>query len=367
MLRASPSKRRRDYAPEQSADTDEVSEAWAERPKRLRVAEAEFVKADAAAFVVRGECLLKIHHDFNQWIRSSVWRTSPLPWEQYLQLTFKISPRMAQLLSSSSKAYRVLQKQILSSGQTVSILPESEGVMRALLSNVGNPVDPERLLSKWLTVVQNVQATSKVTAKVVHELLSDKKQPASPSAPSNSALSVFTSSQSSEWYTPEHVLSRVRLVFGGDIGTDPASSVEAQRRVHARVFYAAEADGLTQKWFPPVFLNTPSSNQSSRGGVSSHGQWVDTALSKYDDGEINEILILTYAAVHRVWFQKVVTRTNVDCVFLLALPFEHKDGRPSAPAPHPVAVLYLGPNRDRFQAHFAPLGVLMKSVPHQLS
>jgi hypothetical protein len=64
-------------------------------------------------------------------------------------------------------------------------------------------------------------------------------------------------SNSSERYTPTHIVEAVRRVFGGSIDLDPASCAEANAFLGAKRFFTKDMDGLTQDWAGTTFLNPP--------------------------------------------------------------------------------------------------------------
>jgi hypothetical protein len=65
---------------------------------------------------------------------------------------------------------------------------------------------------------------------------------------------VDKSCKSVEWYTPEPILERVRLVLDG-IPLDPATSTT--NPTHAQKYYTKFDDGLAQSWNVPWFVNPP--------------------------------------------------------------------------------------------------------------
>jgi phage N-6-adenine-methyltransferase len=60
-----------------------------------------------------------------------------------------------------------------------------------------------------------------------------------------------------EWYTPVKYLDLVRIVFGGEIDLDPASTEFANKTVQAKRIFTVEDDGLSQEWGGKVWLNPP--------------------------------------------------------------------------------------------------------------
>lgn len=65
-----------------------------------------------------------------------------------------------------------------------------------------------------------------------------------------SSAHVGQNSGENEWYTPDEWIDAARKVMGG-IDLDPASTVEANRVIKAKAFFALDDDGLKQKWSGP--------------------------------------------------------------------------------------------------------------------
>ena len=72
------------------------------------------------------------------------------------------------------------------------------------------------------------------------------------------------SSESSEHWTPLSIVEAAREALGA-IDLDPASSIEANKRICAKHFLSREEDGFTKDWYGRVFLNPP-------GGLSDDQQ-----------------------------------------------------------------------------------------------
>lgn len=71
----------------------------------------------------------------------------------------------------------------------------------------------------------------------------------------NQSMTVLTSTETVEWYTPPEIIERARQVLGG-IDLDPASNDIAQRWIQASVYYTA-ATPLQAPWAGRVWLNPP--------------------------------------------------------------------------------------------------------------
>jgi hypothetical protein len=94
------------------------------------------------------------------------------------------------------------------------------------------------------------------------------------------AFSVFLSSVTCCWHTPEWLLALVRQLFGGEIDLDPAPDELAQQRVRARHYYTHEQDGLSpaSPYFGYVFMNPPFGVVGAR---SVQGLFLQRALREH--------------------------------------------------------------------------------------
>lgn len=86
--------------------------------------------------------------------------------------------------------------------------------------------------------------------------------------------SALVASNSKEWYSPFELVAPARRVFGG-FDLDPASCFEANQEIGATHFFAADVDGMTQRWDidgkpSRVWLNPPS----KLGEESAAAWWV---------------------------------------------------------------------------------------------
>src|SRR5436305_6634701 len=100
---------------------------------------------------------------------------------------------------------------------------------------------------------------------------------------------VHLQQESVEWYTPKKYVEAARKVMG-EIALDPASSVQANRIVQAKLFYDQTHDGLTKTWKArTVWLNPP---YCKIGNTSNQARWTAKRLREYKAGTVNEAMVL---------------------------------------------------------------------------
>lgn len=153
-----------------------------------------------------------------------------------------------------------------------------------------------------------------------------------------------------EWFTPPHVIRRVRAAFGGVIDLDPASNGFANGTVQARMFYTQEDDGLVKPWHGRVWLNPP---------FSATEAWVRRALLAFDQDEIEEAIVLTNANTETKWGQLLLSAGSVVCFPRRRIRFIPPDG---AVAGHPTKgqmLTHFGKDISRFVDAFGGFGAVL--------
>jgi phage N-6-adenine-methyltransferase len=149
-----------------------------------------------------------------------------------------------------------------------------------------------------------------------------------------------------EWYTPAHILERVRTVLG-NIDLDPASSAIAQQRVQADRYFTEQDDGLAQDWSGKVFCNPP------------YDQWrltkfTNKFVGSYFDKLIEEGIMLTNSGTDTTWntplSRGVQVYTNGRIEFLQPC------GNPKAKGSRGQLFTYFGPHPGLFIRTFCDDG-----------
>lgn len=159
---------------------------------------------------------------------------------------------------------------------------------------------------------------------------------------------------SNEWFTPAKYIEAAREVMGG-IDLDPASCALANETVKATRYYTQEDNGLVQHWSGRVWLNPPYGRMYKKTGT---GIFIDKAISAYQRGEIEEVIILTMVGMYASWFFKLL---QYPVCFLEQKPFFlSPDGNTKTHA-FAACCTYIGPNNDKFTNVFSQFGRVVRS------
>jgi DNA N-6-adenine-methyltransferase (Dam)/Protein of unknown function (DUF3102) len=110
----------------------------------------------------------------------------------------------------------------------------------------------------------------------------------------NHTLRVMTSSESSEWYTPPHIVDLVEATLG-EIDLDPCGHPDSP--VRATTTYTAAEDGLARPWSGRLYLNPPYGRQIDG--------WIDKLVAEYESGSVTEAIALVPARTDTAWFRRL--------------------------------------------------------------
>lgn len=168
---------------------------------------------------------------------------------------------------------------------------------------------------------------------------------------------VVYSSESNEWYTPAWVTALAANVMG-NIDLDPASSQAAQTIHGANEWYgldhpdADRRDGLLAKWSGCVWLNPPYGR--SEDGHNAQ-LWSRKLATEYEAGRVEAGILLVKAALGYNWFEEL-WRAWPTCLLRERLSFVRPDGADDGQSKQATALIYIGPDVDRFRAAFGSYG-----------
>jgi ParB family transcriptional regulator, chromosome partitioning protein len=169
----------------------------------------------------------------------------------------------------------------------------------------------------------------------------------------NQAMSVLTSEETVEWYTPPWVVAMVASVLG-EIDLDPASCEMAQRWIRAAKYYTKEQDGLSRSWFGRVWLNPPFENAP---------RFVEYLVEEFEQGRVYEAVLLVNSNLGYKWYEDLWIHYPV-CMIRDRMRFINEQGIMAGAAAKRAQTLVLfhrtPETLDRFVRAFTPFGrVLM--------
>lgn len=174
---------------------------------------------------------------------------------------------------------------------------------------------------------------------------------------------LFTTA-SAEHNTPLDIIERMRYVFDGRIGIDPATNEDAQAYIRAERYHTAADDGLAADWrADTLWLNPPFSIPAlaedgspiigAGGKPKRHrviARWVDRWRSAVASGEVGAAGLLVPARTDTEWFRPLF-RHHI-CFVAGRLKFSDAESG----APFPTAIVYAGPYLTRFYSIFEEVG-----------
>ncbi len=192
----------------------------------------------------------------------------------------------------------------------------------------------------------------------------------------NAATLINQTSGTYEYFTPPEIIAAARECMG-TIDLDPASSIEANKRVDANVFYNDVMDGLTMRWFGNVWLNhpfhagwkacTPDCDRKSckkRGhiyhDIPSNADWVNYLVGQYEAGNIVQSCNITFAATSEQWFQPLLKRPQ--CFLCPRTNYLLPNGEVLPGVTKGSVVTYFGANTLRFAEAFKHLGTVKITI-----
>jgi hypothetical protein len=154
-----------------------------------------------------------------------------------------------------------------------------------------------------------------------------------------------------EWYTPPEVVDLIRQVLG-TIDVDPASCAAAQEVVKARTYYTIEDDGLRHAWRGTVFCNPPYQ-------MPEIARFCGKLIEELDAQHTTAAILLTNSVTDTAWFHHITPRVAAICFTSDRLKFVHATREGLRPC-QGQAILYFGPQVERFAEVFGTMGLLMQ-------
>lgn len=208
----------------------------------------------------------------------------------------------------------------------------------------------------------------------------------------NNATLINQHSGKTDYGTPEYILDAANRVFFHRIDLDPASNYEANKLVKAKDIFTEPclvptvnpvnddlptyqyhgSGGLESSWFGNVWLNPPFQKPEKackekctkktcrkRGyhigqDVAGIGAWVDMAVNQYSFGNLEQLLIITFASTSEGWFQPL--HNYPQCYINGRVNYLDELGNVVKGVTKGSVVTYLGLHTNRFARAFKPLG-----------
>ncbi len=177
-----------------------------------------------------------------------------------------------------------------------------------------------------------------------------------------------------EYYTPADIIELARRTMG-TIDLDPASSPIANQRVKAARYFTIADDGLSQAWHGNVWMNHPYGDAEKACKVNctkkrckkrghciaadnpGNAGWIDKLVGEHRSGRATQACCIVHASTSEAWFQPLYDFPI--CFSDHRIRFLRPDGTPADSPTKGSAIVYLGPNVDRFVAEIWPLGRVM--------
>lgn len=154
------------------------------------------------------------------------------------------------------------------------------------------------------------------------------------------------SSDSVEWYTPQHIRAAVVEALGGRVDLDPCA--DPGRTFPAAQHFTKEDNGLAKQWIGRVYMNPPYGREI----VS----WTTKLRDEFTAGWVREAVALLPARVDTGWWHDL--NPQEVCFIRGRLNFSGYEDS----APFPSAAAYMGDRPDRFRSAFRHLGLLYASL-----
>ena len=164
---------------------------------------------------------------------------------------------------------------------------------------------------------------------------------------------VGQNSGDTEWFTPHEYAEATRVVLGA-IDLDPASTDIANRVIQAAQIFTEQDNGLEQRWHGRVWMNPPYAQPL----VS---QFCEKLAESVRANSVEAAIVLVNNATETQWFRTLADVASAICFPTGRIRFWHPT-KDSATPLQGQAVLYAGPDRDRFCDVFRTFGVVLQVV-----
>jgi phage N-6-adenine-methyltransferase len=161
-----------------------------------------------------------------------------------------------------------------------------------------------------------------------------------------------------DWQTPDDIIENARLLFGGSIDLDAASSVRANQRIKAESIYTIENSALDKTWDArSLWLNPPY----SRGSMHPF-----TEMFLSQRGNFIQGLMLVNVDTSTGWFRALQAELP-HIYFRDRLAFiDSETGKPVDNNRYQQAIFYYGRSMHDFADCFGDYGHFFRAASEQL-
>lgn len=167
-------------------------------------------------------------------------------------------------------------------------------------------------------------------------------------------MSVLTSHESAEWYTPPYVIEMVRAVLM-EIDLDPASSPVADKWIKANRYWTE--DGLNRPWrATTVFCNPPYGKVD---GKSCQAVWSEKMRQEYVAGHFEQGILLINSTHGYKWYEEIWERYTC-CLARERIRFIKPDCTVGGQAKRGQTFVYFGVYDTLFGHVFERLGRIIR-------
>lgn len=164
------------------------------------------------------------------------------------------------------------------------------------------------------------------------------------SSQSLKVLTATTGNRHDCWNTPVEIVQDILDFFDHNLELDPCSNSQEVPNIPAKTLYTEDIDGLSKPWIAnSVFMNHPYSESKL---------WVPYAASQYDCGNSKELILLVKLDISTKWWNSISKYPWV------AVNKRLKFGNSKSAAPFQSAIVYLGPNIQKFSNIFRKYGTM---------
>lgn len=181
-------------------------------------------------------------------------------------------------------------------------------------------------------------------------------------------MNIQHSSRSDSWRTPPNVIQLVRDTLGR-IDLDPASDLEANKYVGARMFLSEQDNGLTTPWPSDcmVFLNPPG---GKIGNKSKTALFWEKLMQYRDAGHLKHAVFLAFSIEALQSTQNKSCKPIAEfpfCVPSKRIAFVAADGSDKNAPSHSNMIVYVPgciDRTDHFYDTFKSLGNVLNTKRH---